>query len=92
MKKVQSTVGLPAEAWKELKKTYVVNLEFDTVEVIADPQLEGVFGVQVTVYGKKKAFSKRETFQLLWTNDQWKQFDEVEFTTWPPTSGTLQFF
>jgi hypothetical protein len=83
---------LSKDAIKELFDAYAdrkdINLK---VEVVADPQLEGVYALQVT-RTRERCKKKTEVIQLLWTNDQHKQFDEVEFTHWPPYSGQLKFF
>jgi len=74
---------LPDEALKELEMYVDVNNPENKIEVVEDPQVYGTYAVQV--YRKDDDY----TFHLLWYKGG---FDEVEFETFPPTSGDLQFF
>ena len=76
-------IYLSDEAQKELEEMYLG--DDSKVEIEEDPYVRGVYAVQVT--------NGDRSFQLLWSNDGTGQFDEVEFTSWPPHSdeNDLQF-
>jgi len=73
---------LPGDALKELEMYANENSE---IKVVRDPQVDGVFALEVTNEGG-------EPFHLLWTGDGSGQFDEVEFDKFPPTSGDQLYF
>jgi hypothetical protein len=74
---------LPDEALKELEM-YVDYKNVDNkIEVVEDPRVGGTYAVQV--YRSNDDY----TFHLLWNRGA---YDEVEFDTFPPTSGDLKFF
>jgi len=68
-------IYLSDEAQKELEEMYAD--KDSKIEIEEDPYVRGVYAVQVT---NTNGYS----FQLLWTNDGTRQFDEVEFESWPP--------
>lgn len=74
---------LPENALEELKGYVDVNDPNSNVKVYPDPQVDGTYAVRV--YRSNDDY----TFDLLWYKGG---FDEVEFDTFPPKSGNLNFF
>lgn len=74
---------LPEDALKELSDYVDYNNPENKVEVVPDPRVDGTFALRV--YRK----SDDCTFDLLWNRGD---YDGVEFSSWPPTSGDLKFF
>jgi len=75
---------LPDNAIEALKNYVDIDNPNNIINIVPDPKVPGVFALQI-YRGKYK-------FHLLWTNDGCGDFDGVEFESWPPTTGDLQFF
>jgi hypothetical protein len=74
--------GIPDAAIKALYEMYAAN--GDDVLTHPDPQVTGTFALRI-----RKACGKTIDLLLVrWT----AEFDEVEWETWPPKSGSLKFF
>ena len=76
---------LPQEAQEALKDYVDVTEKGNSVEVVPDPKVPGAYALQVTRIEGKHPY----VFHLLWTKGE---YDECDFTEWPPVSGDLQFF
>jgi hypothetical protein len=74
---------LPKEALDELNVYVDYKDTENKIEVVPDPRVDGAYAVRV--YRKEDDI----TFDLLWNRGA---YDELEFTSWPPTSGDLKFF
>lgn len=74
---------LPKEALDELEAYVDYKNPQNKIEVVPDPRVDGSYAVRV--YRSDDGY----TFDLLWNRGA---YDELEFTTWPPTSGDLKFF
>lgn len=74
---------LPDEALKELEMYVDYKNPDNKIEVVEDPRVSGTYAVQI--YRKEDDY----TFHLLWYSGG---YDEVEFDSFPPTSGDLKFF
>ncbi len=74
---------LPKEALDELNDYVDYQNSENKVEVVPDPRVDGSYAVRVY------RSSDNATFDLLWNRGA---YDELEFTSWPPTSGNLKFF
>jgi hypothetical protein len=74
---------LPKEALDELNDYVDYKDTENKIEVVPDPRVDGAYAVRV--YRKEDNY----TFDLLWNRGA---YDELEFTSWPPTSGNLKFF
>jgi len=74
---------LPKEALDELNDYVDYKDTENKIEVVPDPRVDGSYAVRV--YRR----SDNVTFDLLWNRGA---YDELEFTSWPPTSGNLKFF
>ena len=79
--------GLPKQAIDELRNLYCKSdfSDVKNIEVFEDPQVRGTLAVRLT----RDENGEDYTFDLLWYGGG---FDEVEFETWPPTSGEPKFF
>jgi hypothetical protein len=73
--------GIPESAIRELYKMYAC--DGDEVLTHPDPKVEGTVALRVMT-GKR-------TIDLLLVRGT-AEFDEVEWETWPPKSGSLKFF
>lgn len=75
--------------WKDLIKEYTGNVP-DRVDVHLDPVFSTTHGF-ADVYGMRAFFSDDTTYDFLTTCQCEKKtvdcLQEVEFITWPPTSG-----
>lgn len=76
---------LSQKAIEELSYYYGVDSKnkLDKIKVFKDPKVSGTLALRV--YRSSDEFE----FDLLWTRDG---FEEVEFDTFPPISGDLNFF
>jgi hypothetical protein len=77
--------GIPADAIFELKNTYF-NAELSNLvdfKAFRDPYVDGTIAMRVTRMEGTLKNPKPYVFDLLWFHGG---FDEVEFTSWPPTS------
>ena len=74
---------LPQEALVELEAYVDYKNPQNKIEVVPDPRVDGSYAVRVY------RSDDRYTFDLLWNKGA---YDELDFTTWPPTSGDLKFF
>jgi hypothetical protein len=81
--KIYGVEILPADALKELSDYVDYQNSENKVEVVPDPRVDGSYAVRVY------RSSDDVTFDLLWNRGA---YDELEFTSWPPTSGDLKFF
>lgn len=59
------------------------------VEVMADPQVHGVWAAKAWWGSGKRAMVQEFMLNVFEGEDS---IEEMEFTTWPPTSSTLKFF
>jgi hypothetical protein len=69
---------LPEEAREALKDYVDITKQENSVSVVEDPKVIGAYAIKVNRNGYE--------FHLLW-NAHYQDLEEVEFTTWPPTSG-----
>jgi hypothetical protein len=83
----RESAKLPKEAEEALYACYAK--KGDEIQIIADPQCEGTYAVQVTRMFLGKPVKHDPIVQLVWYQGD---FDKVEFTQWPPVSDKLQFF
>ena len=81
--KIHGTEILPQEALDELDAYVDYKNPENKIEVVPDPRVDGTYAVRV--YRSNDDY----TFDLLWNRGA---FDEVDFNSWPPTSGNLKFF
>jgi len=90
--------GMPPKAWRLFKKYYVSGIELPLdIEIVRDPNVPECFAVRVeqetTITYEHKCETKEikyvEDYVLMWTQDDW---EDVEFTSWPPVIGCLKFF
>lgn len=81
--------------WLTEQTAYDYRPDADTIRVKADPQVDGTFAVRFIDY------QSEATVDLLFVTGSEEgtvaevleaTLEEVEFTSWPPTSGGLSFF
>ena len=73
---------LPEEAREALKDYVDITKQENQVDVVEDPRVIGAYAIKINRNGYE--------FHLLWSA-QYQDLEEVEFTSWPPTSGEPQF-
>lgn len=74
---------LPKESLEQLEWYVDYKDPQNKVEVYPDPQVDGTFALRIF------RASDDYTFDLLWNKGG---FDDIDFETWPPKSGKLNFF
>jgi hypothetical protein len=73
---------LPAKAQEELKCYVDITKKGNSIDVVEDPKVIGAYAIKVNRQGYE--------FHLLWSAHH-QDLEEVEFDSWPPTSGEPQF-
>lgn len=82
---------------REFGRAFDYNPVVGTVEVVADPQVDGTYAAQFQDVSDSRTV---RTVQLLFVTGHEEgtvlealeaTLEEVEFTSWPPTSGSLRF-
>lgn len=73
---------LPTEAREALSIYIDITTDGNSVDVIADPKVIGAYAIKVNRQGYE--------FHLLWSAHH-RDLEEVEFDSWPPTSGEPRF-
>lgn len=65
--------------------------EPEAIHIKADPQVSGVYAIRASVEGGPVDFLFN-AFEADQAEADWLVLEEVEFTAWPPVSGSPRFF